>query len=574
MKDALARISFGASPSCHDVNQFTRSHDRLDVMIGFVTGDLLWLDPISSRYARINKGGAITTSPVTQVRWLPGSENLFMAAHADGSLIVYDRDREDSSDFAPATWTGTPSSSSALQAAQSLPIPVTATVAGGEVQEVLRSPSESPTDPIAPFTRPGMGQRTATESTATTADATEGANGSLSSGSVGVGRNGSILGPAPLTRANARSGNDADEPAMLVTKPGAAPIASGLPSGASMKSASSVHSINPMGTSGKGKETPWAKLNPVSHWRISHTKITDFAFSPDFAHVAIVAEDGVLRIADINSERLLDTFESYFGGLSTVAWSPDGKFLLTGGQDDLVTVWAPREGRIVARCQGHTSFVTGLAWDPWRWRDDERTYRFASVGEDCKLILWDFSSAALNRPKAHMLGSHHAGRRSSLGSTFSLLDKNRSPSSLGGRRSMERPSPISHSYISQETLRHPALPRSEVAVLQPVVTVDLDGELLTGVRFNPESIVVLRKNASIDTFTRPAPKKRTPSATASGSTRPVAESWRTTLANNSAATGGSLGQPVSPVKSRMSGLSLGFGGGGSNNQRQQNALVA
>ena len=72
----------------------------------------------------------------------------------------------------------------------------------------------------------------------------------------------------------------------------------------------------------------------------------------------------------------------------------------TGGQDDLVTVYAPLEQHIVAHCQGHSSWVTGVAWDASR--SEERTLRIASVGEDCKLILWDLSSASLTRPKAHV----------------------------------------------------------------------------------------------------------------------------------------------------------------------------
>lgn len=43
------------------------------------------------------------------------------------------------------------------------------------------------------------------------------------------------------------------------------------------------------------------------------------------------------------------------------------------------------------------SKVTGVAFDPWRC--DEKVYRFASVGEDAKLILWDFSVNALHKPK-------------------------------------------------------------------------------------------------------------------------------------------------------------------------------
>lgn len=52
---------------------------------------------------------------------------------------------------------------------------------------------------------------------------------------------------------------------------------------------------------------------------------------------------------------------------------------------------------MVARCQGHKSWVTDVAFD--RWRCDEHTYRFGSVGEDCNLILWDFSFSALQKPK-------------------------------------------------------------------------------------------------------------------------------------------------------------------------------
>lgn len=132
--------------------------------------------------------------------------------------------------------------------------------------------------------------------------------------------------------------------------------------------------------------------------------------------------------------RLVDCYASYFGALSCVAWSPDGRFIIvrrsiyhphdevltrlqTGGQDDLVTIFSPWEQRVIARCQGHSSFVSALAFDDIRC--DGRTYRFGSVGEDNKLILvsmlllvlcplilrrvqWDFSSGVLHRPKLHV----------------------------------------------------------------------------------------------------------------------------------------------------------------------------
>lgn len=96
--------------------------------------------------------------------------------------------------------------------------------------------------------------------------------------------------------------------------------------------------------------------------------------------------------------RLLDVYSSYYGGFLCVCWSPDGKYVVTGGQDDLLSIWSVAESMIVARCQGHQSWITDVCFDPWRC--DERNYRFGSVGEDGRLLLWDFSVGMLIRPKA------------------------------------------------------------------------------------------------------------------------------------------------------------------------------
>ena len=41
-KEPLARVTFTAYPTCHDINPATASSDRLDIVIGFHTGDLVW----------------------------------------------------------------------------------------------------------------------------------------------------------------------------------------------------------------------------------------------------------------------------------------------------------------------------------------------------------------------------------------------------------------------------------------------------------------------------------------------------------------------------------------------------
>lgn len=78
--------------------------------------------------------------------------------------------------------------------------------------------------------------------------------------------------------------------------------------------------------------------------------------------------------------------KSYFGGLTACDWSPDGRFIATGGEDDLVTVWSFLERSVVSRGTGHSSWITDLAFDPFCCEipsdeDVKVFYEMPSVGE-------------------------------------------------------------------------------------------------------------------------------------------------------------------------------------------------
>lgn len=45
------------------------------------------------------------------------------------------------------------------------------------------------------------------------------------------------------------------------------------------------------------------KVNPVASWKLSNQRINAFAFSPDRRHIAVVSEDGTLRIIDYLAEK-------------------------------------------------------------------------------------------------------------------------------------------------------------------------------------------------------------------------------------------------------------------------------
>ncbi|KII89190.1 hypothetical protein PLICRDRAFT_40829 [Plicaturopsis crispa FD-325 SS-3] len=386
-KEPLTRITFSAYPTCHGVNTSTASPEHIDIVIGFNTGDLVWFDPTCLRYTRLNKQGSISNSPCTAVRWVPSSSTLFLVSHADGTIIIYDKEREDGV-FIP----------------------------------------QSPSISQAPQT-----------------------NGS-----------------PPTSHASSSPEKWDPSDSIFVTMPPWHPAS---------------------GFGGKSDKEKTAK-NPVSHWRVSQRGVVDFVFSPDVKYVAAISEDGCLRVIDALAEQLVDCYASYFGSLTCVAWSPDGRFILTGGQDDLLTIISPWEQRVIARCQGHSSFVSSVAFDDVRC--DTRTYRFGSVGEDNKLILWDFSSGALHRPKFQ--AAHH--QRMSMASTVSL----------GFRRGgsiLHLPSTASPGADGPGPRFHPAPSRNEVSVVQPVLIKHVESELLTAVSFIPRALLTATKAGHIKVWIRP-----------------------------------------------------------------------
>lgn len=194
--------------------------------------------------------------------------------------------------------------------------------------------------------------------------------------------------------------------------------------------------------------------NPLYKWMFStdNCGINEFAFSPCGTNLAIVSQDGFLRVFHYDTMELLGIARSYFGGFLCVCWSPDGKYIVVGGEDDLVTVWSFYERRVVARGQGHRSWVSVVAFDPYttsytNWdgpdfSDDENpisdfsnhhnhinvhdvngienkspnlsnrptsstfrdsfsqatSYRLGSVSQDTQLCLWDITEDVLRHP--------------------------------------------------------------------------------------------------------------------------------------------------------------------------------
>jgi WD40 repeat protein/serine/threonine protein kinase len=78
----------------------------------------------------------------------------------------------------------------------------------------------------------------------------------------------------------------------------------------------------------------------------------------------------------------LHTFIGHRAPLTSVAWSPDGKFLATGSADGTAKIWPASGGRELLTLRGHSSGVTSLSWSP-----DGR--RLATASLDGTAKVWE-----------------------------------------------------------------------------------------------------------------------------------------------------------------------------------------
>ncbi|KAJ8347950.1 hypothetical protein SKAU_G00265390 [Synaphobranchus kaupii] len=84
------RIYKGTQPTCHDFNQHSASPDSVSLIVGFSAGQVQYLDPIKKETSKLfNEERLIDKSKVTCLKWLPKSENLFLASHGSGHLYLY-----------------------------------------------------------------------------------------------------------------------------------------------------------------------------------------------------------------------------------------------------------------------------------------------------------------------------------------------------------------------------------------------------------------------------------------------------------------------------------------------------
>jgi WD40 repeat protein len=116
------------------------------------------------------------------------------------------------------------------------------------------------------------------------------------------------------------------------------------------------------------------------------------SLSPDRTRVVTAGIDGMIRIWDLSNGKMLRVMVGHASDVSSVAWSPDGRLIASGGYgDSRIRVWNAANGMPLRVFRCPAGYVAYVAWSPvgsellatggtsgwvWLWNlanDEERT---------------------------------------------------------------------------------------------------------------------------------------------------------------------------------------------------------
>ena len=114
------------------------------------------------------------------------------------------------------------------------------------------------------------------------------------------------------------------------------------------------------------------------------------SFSPDGTRLAIGTAVGdtpvAARVVDVASGAELFSLGDDF--VRDVAWSPNGRWLATTGDDRTVNIWSAADGTHAATITGHSGGVNGLTWNP-------DSIRLATASDDGTARVWSFEDGTV-----------------------------------------------------------------------------------------------------------------------------------------------------------------------------------
>lgn len=128
---------------------------------------------------------------------------------------------------------------------------------------------------------------------------------------------------------------------------------------------------------------------PASRSINGHTaSVLAVAFTPDGKTLISSSRDDTIKLWDVATGELKRTLTAHADDVYTVAFSHDGSMMASGSTDTRIILWDAERFEPIRTLQGHTAAVREVEFSP-----DGKT--LASVGEDNTFRLWDVATGKL-----------------------------------------------------------------------------------------------------------------------------------------------------------------------------------
>ena len=118
-----------------------------------------------------------------------------------------------------------------------------------------------------------------------------------------------------------------------------------------------------------------------------HASVRSVSFSPDGKMLASGAEDNTVKLWDVETGKNTATLEGHTSWIYSVAFSPDGTTLASGSGDRTIKLWDVATGANISTFEGHGVGVYSVAFS-----SDGTT--LASGSNDKTIKLWDVATGA------------------------------------------------------------------------------------------------------------------------------------------------------------------------------------
>jgi WD40 repeat protein len=104
----------------------------------------------------------------------------------------------------------------------------------------------------------------------------------------------------------------------------------------------------------------------LTYWSLIYRLVHSVAFSPDGRHIVSGSHDQTIRVWNaMTGETMEGPFNGHTGSVNSVAFLPDGHYIVSGSGDRTIRVWNAMTGETVAGpLTGHADWVYSVAFSP------------------------------------------------------------------------------------------------------------------------------------------------------------------------------------------------------------------